>query len=95
MAKWLYTLDSGSDLREAIENDELEQTAQKLVACLKELNSKLSEEDEAWKGWDIEDLIDNITADIDYGDIDEDDLNDYLDEFYDICDDVRAWIGGI
>ena len=56
---------------------------------------KLSEEDEAWKGWEIEDLIERVTADIDYGDLDEDEFNDYLSEFYDICDDVRAWVGGI
>ena len=93
MAKWIYTLNSGSDLREAIENDDLETTAQCLVSCAKELYNQLSEDDKTYRGDAVEDLIDCVTADIDYGDVNEDELNDYLDDFYDICDDVRAWVG--
>ena len=92
MAKWQYTIHGGKELREAIENDELETVAQCLVTCIKELYSKLSDEDKAYEGYDLECLIDSVTADIDYGDFDEDEINDYLEEFYDICDDVQAWI---
>lgn len=93
MAKWNYTLDSGPALREAIENEELEQVAQCLLKCLEELVNKLSAEDKNWVGWDIEDLSENINAFLGDGDLNEEELDDYLDEFYDICDDVRAWIG--
>lgn len=92
MGKWLYTVQGGKALREAIKTNELEQSAYMLVACLRELNIKLSDEDKDWKGWDIEELIDRITSDIDCNELDEDTFDDYLDEFYDICDDVRAWI---
>lgn len=92
MTKWIYTINNGRDLREALEDEELEQAAQMLIACLEELQTKLSDEDKEWKGWDIEDLIERVTTDIDYGDLDDDEFNDYLDEFYDICDDVCAWI---
>ena len=96
MAKWIYTLDSGLALREAIEECEYKLVAENMLKCLEELTNKLSDEDRAWKGWDIEDLSENINGFLsDNTDDDaEEILNEYLEEFYDICDDVRAWIGG-
>ena len=95
MAKWIYTLESGSDLREAIENDDLEQTAKCILKCLRELTHKLLEAGDPIKDFDIEALDDLVTEDIDSGDFDEDRLNEYLNDLYDICDNYRAWIGGI
>ena len=88
---WKYKLKSGSALREAIYKDDTEQTVKCLLSCYKELYDKLSDEDKEWKGMVIEDEIDSLT----YGVIDPDDetaINYYLEEFYDICDDVGAWI---
>ena len=91
MAKWEYTLTSGKALRDAIENEDAQLTIKCLLKCYKELYDKLSDEDKEWKGFDIEDTIEILTyyeADPD----EEDDVNYYLDEFYNICDDLRAWI---
>ena len=91
MANWKYKLKSGSALREAIYNEDEEQVVKCLLLCYKELQSKLTEEDKEWKGYDIEDSIEVLEfydADPD----DEDDVNYYLEDFYDICDELRAWI---
>lgn len=89
MSKWIYTINSGKALHEAINADDEQQTVKCLLQCYKELYDKLSDEDKEWKGWDIEDNMDSlINIDLD----DEDNINCALDDFYDICDDLRAWI---
>ena len=91
MANWIYTIHNGKALHEAINNEDIQLVVKCLLRCYKELYSKLSEEDKDWKGFDIEDTIDILTyynADPD----DEDDVDYYLEEFYNICDDLRAWI---
>ena len=88
---WKYRIHKGSALREAIDNEDAEQTVKCLLFCYKELYRKLSEEDKEWKGMDIEDTIEILTLYVVDPD-DEDDINYYLTEFYDICDDVGAWI---
>ena len=95
MAKWIYTLNSGTALREAIDDDNCEQTARCILKCLEDLVNKLSDEDRNWKGFDIEDLAENINSFLGDGEEEEEIINDFLSEFYDICDDIRAWVGGI
>ena len=89
MAKWIYTLKFGKHLREAIEAEDVEMVVKCLIACYRNLLNILSDEDKEWKQFDIEDAIDcleNYDAD------EDDDIDYYLEEFYDICDDVRAWV---
>lgn len=91
MANWIYTINNGKALYEAIDDEDIQLVVKCLLRCYKELYSKLSEEDKAWKGFDIEDTIEILTLyNIDPDD--EDDVDYYLEEFYDICDDLRAWI---
>ena len=87
MAKWNYTLRFGKNLREAIEAEDVEAVVKCLIACYRELLNKLSDEDMEWKQFDIEDAIFNL-ENFDEGEV----VDDYLEYFYDICDDVRAWI---
>ena len=87
MANWIYTINKGKALREAIETEDAEMVVKCLIACYHELLNKLSEEDKGWKEFDIEDAIFNL-ENFDY----DEDVDGYLEEFYDICDDVRAWI---
>lgn len=89
MAKWNYTITSGTALREAINSEDTEQVVTYLVQCYQELLNKLSEEDKEWKQWDIEDTIEFLSGS---EDLDEDDINYYLEEFYDLCDDLRAFV---
>lgn len=85
--KWKYTINSGSALREAIDNEDAEQAVKCLLLCYKELQSKLTEEDKDCRGMEIEDAIFNLEN----FDIDED-VDDYLEDFYDLCDELRVWI---
>ena len=88
MAKWNYTLRFGKNLREAIETEDIETVVKCLIACYRELLNKLSDEDRGWKEFDIEDAIYNLEQ-FDY----DEDIDEYLEDFYDLCDDVRAWVG--
>lgn len=87
MAKWDYTITNGKELREAINNGDIKATLKAILLCYKELYVKLSDEDKDWKGMDIEDTIFNVEN----FDPDED-IDGYLEEFYDLCDELRAWV---
>ena len=87
MAQWNYTLKWGKQLREAICAEDEELIVRCLIACYRELLNKLSDEDKEWRRFDIEDTIFNLEH-FDEGE----DVDDYLDYFYDLCDDMRAWI---
>lgn len=87
MAQWNYTLKWGKHLREAIDAEDIEMVVKCLICCYRELLNKLSDEDKEWKEFDIEEEIfclENFDE--------EEDVDGYLECFYDICDDVRAWI---
>jgi hypothetical protein len=87
MANWKYTLNSGSALRKAIDNEDEEQVVKCLLLCYQELQNKLTEEDKDYRGMEIEDTIFNL-ENFDDGE----DVNEYLEYFYDLCDELRAWI---
>ena len=89
MAKWNYTLHWGKNLREAIEAEDVEAVVKCLVACYRELLNKLNDEDRDWKEFDIEEAIDCLEH---YDEEEGDDIDDYLDNFYDICDNLWAWV---
>lgn len=92
MANWKYTLKSGLALREAIDNDDAEQVVKCLLVCYNELLNQLDEWDEVDYEMDIHDSI-GVLMGYELCPDDEDDVNYYLEEFYDLCDELRAWIG--
>ena len=94
MAMWKYTINNGTALREAIEDGSTEETVKCLLKCYNELKNKLSDEDMEDYGYDIEDTIDTLKWYVFSSDDEEDEENIdyYLAEFYDICDSVRAFI---
>lgn len=93
MAHWKYTLKSGSALREAIYNNDMEQVVKCLLLCYKELLDKLDEWDEADYEIDIQDSIGVLMAyELCPDEDDKDYLNDKLEEFYDLCDEIRAFV---
>lgn len=89
MAKWNYTLHWGKQLREAIEAEDTTMVVKCLICCYRELLNKLSDEDREWKEFDIEEAIDCLEH---YDEEEGDEIDDYLDDFYDICDDLWAWV---
>ena len=48
MAKWKYTIKGGTALREAIDNEDLEQVTKCLLFCYKELQNQFDTEDKQW-----------------------------------------------
>lgn len=92
MAKWKYTIKSGVSLREAIDNEDTEQAVKCLLSCYKELLDKLNEWDEQDYETDIHDSIGVLMAYELCSDDDEDFINDALAEFYDLCDELGAWV---
>ena len=93
MTRWKYTLNSGSALREAIDNDDLEQVVKCLLLCYQELLDKLDEWDEQDYEFDIQVSVGVLQAHELYHDEDDEEcVDDYLEEFYDLCDELRAWI---
>lgn len=91
MTNWTYTITKGKALHQAIHDGDVQLVVKCLLACYKELYGKLTDEDKAWRGYDIEDSIEILSLYNVYPD-DEDDIDYYLDEFYDLCDELRAWI---
>ena len=89
MSKWDYIITSGKELRKAIDNEDIPATLKALQLCNEELLNKLTDEDREWKGMDIEDAID--TLNYTYTDNIEE-VDGYLEEFYDLCDSLRAWV---
>ena len=91
MAKWVYTLTTGKALHNAIHEEDVQLVVKCLIACYKELNSQLTDEDKEWRGYDIEDAIETLTY-CDADEAEDDDIDYYLDDFYNLCDELRAWI---
>ena len=87
MAKWEYTITKGKELHQAIWNEDEQLVVKCLLECYKELYAKLTDEDKEWRGDDIEDTMFNL-ENFDEGE----DVDGYLEEFYDLCDTLRAWI---
>lgn len=91
---WKYTLKTGKVLREAIDNEDMEQVVKCLLSCCIELNKKLYGEDCITYGLELDDIyiVLNCYEPSEDEEENEEAIDEYLEQFYDICDDVRAWI---
>lgn len=89
MAKWKYTINSGTALREAIEDGDSATTALALINCCNELLNKLNKRDKEDFNEDIQDIIDTL-YDVDA--YNENEIDDCLSDFYHICDYIRAFV---
>lgn len=91
---WKYKIKNGSALREAIDNEDVEQVVKCLLSCCIELNRKLRGEDKSNYTLELDDIFTGLTC----LELDEDEeeneevINNYLYDFYDICDDVKAFV---
>jgi hypothetical protein len=91
MAQWKYTIQNGRQLRQAIYQSDAQATAKWLFKCFQELHNKMSDEDKEDYGYRIEDIMDTLRFYVVDPD-DDDNIDYYLEEFYHICDDVKAWV---
>lgn len=103
MARWNYDLKSkGTLLRELIQRDDsskenCESILNQIIVCLKYLQTNLTEEDRDWYEFDLEEMIqdcDDTKAYLDEFDEDsnEDNINDMLEQFYDLMDSMGVWV---
>ena len=99
MANWKYRLKVGSDLREAISDENYEDVLKYLEKAWREINKQFPEDyEEDELNEDIADIAnerDNLYYYEDY-DMTYDDVIDNIDylcnELYDFCDAERIWI---
>ena len=89
MSKWMYTINNGQALRDAIDAEDIQLVIKCLTDCCKELLEKLNGKDKENFAEDVQDIIDTL-YDRDAEDVDV--INDCLADFYDICDYASAWI---
>ena len=95
MGRWRYTLKFGEALRNAIDDENYEAILDALVACFTEINKALPEDYESYElEKDLEE-ISIIKENMEDGEDVEDDINYELSDFYDLCDGLRIWVGGI
>lgn len=91
---WKYKIKSGKALREAIDNEDMEQVVEYLLSCCVELNDKLRGEDRITYGLDLDDMFIALNCYEPSEDEEENEetIDGYLEQFYNICDDVRAFV---
>lgn len=105
MAVWKYKLEfEGKALRELINKEETIENIvaiyNQIITCLETWKKRLLKTDkEDWE-YNIEEMIEDLQCacpDIEDGDLDyydeQENLNYYLRDFYDMCDNARVWIG--
>lgn len=96
MARWRYKLESGKYLRQAIEEENIEDIIAWLQTLYQEINAQFPDE---YDNSEVEAVcadLDDIYEDWENGD-DEDDIENRLDymlnDFYDLCDEMDIWVG--
>ena len=105
MVEWKYRLEfEGKSLRNLINKEETIENIvaiyKQLIVCLESWKKRLKESDkEDWE-YDIETMIEDLQCA--YPDLEDDtlnykeeeeNLNYYLRDFYDMCDSARVWVG--
>ncbi len=99
MSKWKYELESGANLRKAIDDDDNVLTLDALAECYKEIHRRMPE---AYGKYELENDLDEIENQRDnlenHDEYEmslkdcEDDINYLLRDFYDFCDANRIWV---
>ena len=103
MAKWDYDLkELGKELRELLNKEDsskenCEKILRQVISCCKFVQKIASLEDIEWYEIDLQDLIQDCEDTQYYLDeydeeSNEDNVNDVLDKFYDLMDEMGVWI---
>lgn len=101
MRKWKYTLKNSKELRSVINEENYLEVLKELIKAYKQIVEieikddiiKTSEEEDTLNDYisDIQDYIDYELMDIENTN-QEEDINYFLDDFYDLCDSLNIWI---
>lgn len=86
MARWDKRCTEFTKVRKYINAEEND----KILPALLDICKKYAEED-----WDFADDFDRLAEDIEVvadDDLDDDDIDFFLDDFYDLCDAARVWL---
>jgi hypothetical protein len=108
MAKWNYKLEEeGKEIRKLIDSEKKEEIIEHLQKCYKKILTILNSEDKENYEYEIEDALNLLDGEADMirnnpEEITSEDgwgfnsITDLIDErleaFYDICDEVRIWV---
>lgn len=100
MGNWKYNLKSGVALRQALADDNTTAVLDRLKDCFIEINQLCPEyydtEDLEEDLFDIDDLLDSLMNydeyDMTYDEVLEN-IDGMLSGFYDLCDNLRIWVG--
>ena len=87
MAKWIYELKAGADLREAIDNENREDILDRLMDAWIEIHEQFPE---YYDDDDLDQDLDDI--EMQREDVEEEDIDYLLSNLYDYCDAMRIWI---
>lgn len=105
MAEWKYRLEfEGKTLRSLINKEETMENIiaiyKQIILCLELLKNRLRGDDKKEYEYDIESMIGDLECacpDVEDDSLvykeEQDNLNCYLSDFYDMCDSARVWIG--
>ena len=103
MANWNYNLQAhGTKLRDLIQEGDASKKnclaiLEQMIVCCKWLQTELTERDNIFYSFDIEEMIEDCEDTKYYidefdEDSNEDNMDDILDKFYDLMDTMRVWI---
>ena len=103
MARWDYDLkENGTKLRDLIQEGDASKKnclaiLEQMIVCCKWLQTKLTDEDKDCYELDIEEMIEDCEDTKYYldefdEDSNEDNMDEVLDKFYDLMDEMRVWI---
>ncbi len=103
MSKWEYDLRfHGTHLRGLItqgdsSKENCENILEQIINCCEYLQKRLTDEDEECYGYDLTEMIEDCN-DVKYyleeddEDLNEGEINDMLEKFYDLMDSMRVWV---
>ena len=103
MSNWDYDLkDHGKTLRELIikggsSKENCENILKQVIGCCEYLQTKLTDEDKDWYEYDLENMIEDCEdakcyLEEDNDEVNEREINDILEDFYDLMDTMRVWV---
>lgn len=91
MRRWKYKCIGGTQLREAIRNDDTVGVLKALIDCYNEISINYNTDDIFFVD-DCDTYVDEIDELLENDSIEDDDVNYELNAFYNFCDNMKIWV---